>query len=265
MRYLNTEKKRSYRRELGVFFAVVFVFLLYAFLPGLIISGASLAGRLSSPFFNIFGGREKAADSWSLLFSQKKALMEENRKIAEQLSVFENKALLSDLLLSENQALKDFKEKGLGRSPLSAPVVARGGLSLYGTLTIGLGKKDGLKEGDLILSQSGYLLGRVARADEGASLVSLFSADGEKRDVFVGPKRLLLEAKGQGSGNFIIEGPHEAGIVAGDPVINALGEPYPLGVVEKIKYNPADPFETIRFQHPLNIRDIRFVLVVPSL
>jgi cell shape-determining protein MreC len=94
--------------------------------------------------------------------------------------------------------------------------------------------------------------------------VTLFSADGLKRDVFVGPKGTLLQAKGVGSNNFIIEAPHEASVLVGDAVINASGSSYPLGVVEKIKSNPADPFETIRFQHPVNINDLRFVLIVPS-
>lgn len=267
MRYLNTKKKKTYWRELGIVSLVFFIFLLYIFLPKLIIGSADFAGRLGAPIFNLLGKSDMGDDSWSLLFSQKKTLLEENRLLSERLSLFEGKALLSDLLLAENNTLKRSGEGEVNASTtkILAPVVARGGLLVYSTFTIGLGRDDGIEKGDFVLSESDYLLGTITRADGHNALVTLFSADGLKRDVFVGQKHSLLQAKGMGSNNFIIEAPHEAGVIIGDAVINAEGGSFPLGVVERIKYNPADPFETIRFQHPVNISDLRFVLVVPSL
>lgn len=238
------------------------VFLLYVFLPKVIIGGASLVGRLSTPLFNVVRKEDASPDSWELLFSQKKQLLEENRTLGERLALLESKALLVDTLEAENKALHT--KESASSTPLVGHILSRGGMPVYGSVTIDVGTLDGVQKGDMVLSESRYLLGTVIRADMKSSLVLLFSANGVVRDVFVGSKHTLLEAKGVGNGNFVIEAPHEAGIIIGDAVINATGGSYPLGVVERVKYNPADPSEMILFQHPVNIRDIDAVLLMPS-
>lgn len=266
MRYLNTKKKRTYWRELGIALFVLFIFFLYMFLPKLIIGSTSIVSQISTPLFKVFS-HQGVNDSWAILFSKKESLLEENRLLAERLSFLEGKALLSDLLLVENNTLKGLKADKLTASstPLLAPIIGRAGLSLYSTVIVGLGTEDGVIGGNFVLSPAGYLIGTVSRVDVHTALVTLFSADGLERDVFVGTGHTLLKAEGQGSGNFIIETPHEAGIIIGDAIINADGLPYPFGVVEEIKSKSAEPFETIRFQHPVNVPDLPFVLIVPYL
>lgn len=261
MNYLRPKKVPKYRQEsfvLGVFFLIL---LVYLYAPRVFIKVADVTGTLARPFFGFFGALEEPKKDWQALFLQKKALLSSYSDLKNEVAESEARASLSSFLLNERTDREAFsnKESVIGE----ANVMSLSGESLYGTILISL-SRGVAKPGDLVISSGGYLLGRVVSGDSLVLRVRLFSAAGEKLPVRIGERGETFTALGIGSGNFLILAPRAAGIVSGDAVIAPLIVRLPVGVVEYTDEDPTSPTQTIRFQHPENIRTIEHVYIISA-
>ena len=196
------------------------------------------------------------------LFKTKASLVEENKKLKQELNYFSPGILLNQLLIKENNELK----KILGRNNddqeiVLANVLAKPNLSPYDSLIIDAGKVEGLNKGDKVFVNNA-VIGEITDVYLKTANVRLYSFPDEILDVAVGFNKILGTAKGKGGGNFEMKFPHGVAISKGDVVVLPEMELFILGIVESILITPEDPLQTILFKTPVNIFELRWVQIL---
>jgi cell shape-determining protein MreC len=105
------------------------------------------------------------------------------------------------------------------------------------------------------------LVGKVSSVAGQTSKVTLFSSPGVKYDVEVGSQHFPAIATGRGGGQYQAQLPRDMAIAAGDFVSSPSISAKPFGIVDSVLSDPAEPFLTILFASPVNIYQLRWVLV----
>ena len=133
-----------------------------------------LLGAILTPFQKIAAlGSGGLADLWEKytsidsIVAENEALEEENAELRRQLVDYEK-------LQAENQAFRDLyqiQQEHPEYTYASAFVIGRDALDQFGSFTIDLGTTDGVKKGDVVVSDKGYLVGRVTEANLTSSKV----------------------------------------------------------------------------------------------
>lgn len=249
----------------GVLFLIILFHFRFDIFDGL--SGASQT--LFRPVLtagNIIGGKLKSVGSY---FASKNSLYLQNQKLQEEAKENEARMLNYNSVLSENENLKMI----LGRLPAQAgknekinmvlsSILAKPNQSLYDTLVIDAGVKQGIKTGDTVFALGNIPVGRVALVYENSAKVILFSNVGERTQAIVsGPSsgNVFVEIIGRGGGNFEMILPRDLVLQKGDRVVMPGINPYVLAVVETIISDPRDPFSKALLTSPVNIQELKFV------
>ena len=133
-----------------------------------------LLGAILTPFQKIAAlGSGGLADLWEKytsidsIVAENEALEEENAELRRQLVDYEK-------LQAENQAFRDLyqiQQEHLEYTYASAFVIGRDALDQFVSFTIDLGTTDGVEKGDVVVSDKGYLVGRVTEANLTSSKV----------------------------------------------------------------------------------------------
>jgi cell shape-determining protein MreC len=203
-------------------------------------------------------------------FISKDSLYLENENLKLQLN--ENKALMSNYnsLLADNTNLREI----LGRKDEKMPMIlgtilSKPNQSLYDTVVIDAGAKEGLKVGDMVFALGHSLtgealgtvpIGRVSNVYPNSSKIILFSNSGEKTQVVIG-NNIFMEVIGRGGGNFEMILPRNLTLAKGDQVVLPGIVSRVLAVVETIISDPRDPFIKALLTSPVNIQELKFVEV----
>jgi len=234
-------------------------------------AGSSISRGLSS-FFNAVSfpilktgqNIEDSVDISGTLFSSKRQLLDENKKLRDLLETSQLKLLSKELLFAENKELKGILDRSEYNDIVLGTVLARPNQSLYDTLIIDIGYDDEVEVGDKVLVSGEVVIGEIVRVHKNSSVVQLFSSSGKRTNVLIGDEHIAAVAKGRGGMNFSIELPRDLDISEGDiieaPDINVqvLGE---VGFVNK---DASSPFQTILFTGPVNIQHLKWVEVIKS-
>jgi len=168
---------------------------------------------------------------------------------------------LTDAMALENAELKALMGRASTSEFVIAAVLKRPPLSIYDELIIDLGSEDGVTVGQTVYSVGQISLGRVVDVFDNTARVKLFSSPDETVDVFVGPFRSPATAKGRGGGQYKAELPRDIIVSEGDPVtIPAINDSV-FGTVTAVLSSPTEPFQSIIFAPPVNIFEIRWVLL----
>ncbi len=246
----------------AVVFGVALAVGILSFFPRADISSA--AHRTAYPFwaaqFSVRGG----ADAFLSLVRSKRSLAEENDRLARTVAATESLRLENVTLRDENESLKAVLGRPTSGRSVIASVLARPALSPYDTLIIDVGRGAGVLSGNLVLSETGVVVGTVTESKERTSVVTLFSSPGLETQVFIGPRSLSAIATGRGGGNFEVHLPRGVEIEEGDAITMPGINPRVFAVAEEIIDAPADPLQTILFKNPVNFSEIRFVEVLLS-
>ena len=225
---------------------------------------SAFAHRVSYPFWRAQFAVRGGAEAFLASVRSKQSLAEENRRLTRTVAATESLRLENVALRDENETLKTM----LGRSPSTlsaiAAVLARPAVSPYDTLVVDAGRDEGVLTGNLVLSETGVVIGTITRSNEHTSTVTLFSSPGLETQVFIGPRALSAVATGRGAGNFEVHLPRGVEVETGDAITMPGINPRVFAVAEKIIGNPADPLQTILFKNPVNFSEIRFVEILLS-
>ena len=151
--------------------------------------------------------------------------------------------------------------KNEGTAVILAAILSKPNQSLYDTLIIDAGVKQGLQTGDLVFAEGNAPIGRVAEIYQNSSKVILFSNAGEKTQAIVAGRDVFMEIVGRGGGNFEMILPRDFTLSKGDEVVSTGIMPYILGVVETIISDPRDSFVKALLTSPVNIQELKFVQV----
>ena len=144
-----------------------------------------------------------------------------------------------------------------------ATLLANPSRSPYDTLILDAGKRDGVLLGDLVIAGDSVIIGSVSRVSQTTSVAVLFSAPQVVTDVIVGGD-IRTQAYGRGGGNFEIRVPRDQEVSIGAPVIFPLLSPKVFGFIEEVYVSPADSFQTLLFQMPVNVFMLERVYLIPS-
>ncbi len=167
------------------------------------------------------------------------------------------------LLESENRELLAL----LGRASTTpkqlsaAAVLAAPGFLPYDQIVIDLGEADGVSSTSAVYAPGRVLVGHVSDALAHSAKVVLYSSPRESYNVIIGPKHVPVTASGRGGGQYSAEVPHGSEIKVGDAVSDPSLYDRAFGVVISVITDPSNPFDTVLFAPPVNINELRFVLV----
>lgn len=258
--YQYRKKKKDWLKPFLLFSVVLMLLFFGSFWVGLLSSPAVLIAKPASQASQIAGG------GWLNFFEffrSRLSLVAEREKLTKENEDLKLALVVRRGLEKENDDLK--RLLGLvsesTKKPLVAEVVLTPNIVSQGTIILEVGQadaKNGIKRGDLVVYNDKVLLGRVVEIREHQTKVRLVSA-GDTLPVLIGEKNIPAEAKGLGSGNFSITLPKGTEIKKGDSIIAPEYGGYLLGLVDIIKKTTADPFQTILFNSPVNIFQIKWV------
>src|SRR3989338_5144377 len=214
----NQEKKKKF----FVILAIFFFLYLFTLTP----IGGFTRAQLARIAPSIWGVGEQLALSNVRIFSvfdSKSALIEENETLKKEIRDISLKLLDRNLLYEENLLLKERLGRGEYGQAVVARVISKPPRSLYDTLVVDPGSREGIQ---------------------------------------VGKRGVPALAVGIGGGNFEIQIPRDTLISLGDSILAPSIMPHFLGVVEYIESKESDPFERILFKSPISPLEIETVDIV---
>lgn len=256
MTYLQTHSRSGSRRtriitiwsvSVVVIFALVLVFTPH-FFPALFTS-------IARPFWRT----EFGVASGSL--SSPATLLNENQSLKRSLDDAQVRLQTIQSIENENAELKALLGRASSTPRILAAVLKRPPLSRYDELVIDIGQDKNLSTTSTVYASGNILIGKVSDVLGQTAKVILFSSPGQKYDVMIGATHASAVAIGRGGGQYEAQLPRDVKVSEGDEVSAPALNDRAFGIVTAVLSNPADPFETIIFAPPVNIYQLRWVLV----
>jgi cell shape-determining protein MreC len=146
-------------------------------------------------------------------------------------------------------------------SHVLAAVLVRPPLATYDELIIDAGSDQSVSVGDKVFAPGNVLIGTTTDVLSQTSKVILLSSPGQSYPVTVGPNHVPTTAVGRGGGQYEAQIPQATNIKEGDLVSDSSLADSLFATVTSVLSNPADPYETVLFSSPVNIYQLRWVLV----
>jgi len=189
-------------------------------------------------------------------------LINENQNLKQQLALDEAEASSSRVIIDQNNELKSLLGRPVGTHNLIlANVLRRPPGAGYDYFIVDVGSSDGVSVGNSVYSAGSIAVGQIIEVDSHSSKVELYSSSGTNYDVLIGATHIPAVATGQGGGFFSISLSQESGVSIGDEVIIPAISSSPLGFVNAVISDPAQPFERILFESGINPYQSIFMLV----
>jgi len=192
-------------------------------------------------------------------------IISENRSLKEELNKTESLRLENKSLREENRELRSLLSSlPEGESGKLATILSRPASAPFDTFIISGGEVASHKVGDIVYGTDFVALGKVAEVYSNKSKVVLFSSNKVETNVLVGPEYIALVAVGRGGQNFSIELPEGLAVNTGDALVLPTEQRAIIGSVGDVKPNPDGTTKTAVARSPINMYQLRFVLVVSS-
>jgi cell shape-determining protein MreC len=223
---------------------------------------AATLHTFARPFWYAQARFSSGASVATSIFDTKAALLEENDALLRKVTNLEDDLADDRALERENANLKAM----LNRKPADidavlAYVLGKPGKTPYDTLILDVGLRDGVKPGDAVLAGENRIIGEMVDVFRASSKARLFSSPKQTVDVLVGEGAFPLTAYGLGNGSFAIEVPRGLSVAEGDTIYLPGNPPSFFGTVETIGSAAADPVKVILFRSPVNIAELKWVMV----
>lgn len=166
------------------------------------------------------------------IIAENEQLQQENQELRDQLVEY-------DQLAAENKAFRDLlniREENPEFQYASAFVISRDPLDRFGGFTIDQGTLQGVEKGDVVVSDKGYLVGRVLEADLNSSKVMTILQPGSYVACLV--SRTRDSGNLNGSADYAADGmcvlenlPRDTLAMVGDEIITTgLGGEFPANI-----------------------------------
>lgn len=217
------------------------------------------------------GGVDGLLDKYARIDSiiaENEQLTEENRKLQDQLVEY-------DRLKAENQAYKDLnniQEDNPQYTYASAFVIGRDPLEQFGAFTIDQGSLNGIEKGDVVVSDLGYLVGRIVEVGPTSSKVMTILQPGSYAACVVSRTRDSGNLNGNAAyapeGQCVLENlSRDTLATVGDEIITTgLGGEFPpnirVGTIEEILPEESGKSSIAVIQPGADIYDTKHVFVI---
>lgn len=259
MNFRQNKNKRTRKvLILSVLVALFLILLLSGSLDRIFSASVSAIGR---PFLRAGNSTSGWFDKNFSFLKNKKTLEEDSRSLKERVQELESKILSCQVLEEQNKELKNVLSRNEEQKYFIAFVISRPPQSPYDVLVIDAGSDNGVENGMEVTAYGDILIGHVNEVFAKTSKVKLISFPKEEINAMILDANVPVIAVGQGNGNFEINLPKAVEVKEGEKVVTLGINPLLLGIVEKIKSNPSDPFQKILFRLPINIQELNYVMI----
>ena len=199
------------------------------------------------------------------------AILAENESLKRQLTDATVRLATFEDVQNQNDAFKALMGRASSTAPrILAAILLRPPAMPYDEFVIDAGADQGFSSTSLVYAPGNVPIGRIADVLAQTSTVVLFSSPGARNDVLIGPNHIPATSVGHGGGQYSAELPQAATVSEGDMVVasglaaSVSAASAPIGIVSAVVRDPAQPFETVLFAPPVNIYELRWVLVDPE-
>jgi rod shape-determining protein MreC len=229
--------------------------------------------NVTSPIQATMRGVTRPVADWVNNITDAGALSDENTKLRQ-----ENERLTNELARAREDAIQQQSAEDLDavrkQFPndvfVTASVVSRDSVSVRSIIAIDRGKSDGVREGQIVVSEGRSLVGTITKAFDSYAWVTLITDPKSAVSAIVQESR----AEGVVAGNydaslnmeFVGQG---AAVKQGDFVMTSgVGGGYPaaivIGRVATVQKTDQDLFQNVRVDHLASLSSIEHVLVLTS-
>jgi len=167
----------------------------------------------------------------------------------------------AELLRTENESLKAELNRTFEHGGTLARVLLSPERTLYDTMIIDAGSKNGVVEGQVVYAFGSIALGTISRADVLQSTVLLFSAPDRQTVGTAEGSDVAITLIGRGTGEFEVRMPRDVHFTVGELVSYPSVATAVLAKVERIITDPRDPFQRLLAKAPVNLNALKFVVV----
>lgn len=224
----------------------------------------------TSPIIKFVSGKTSSVKQFFLDLKAIKNLSGENRSLREKVNSLESELANLKEAKTENETLRKelsfTKERKL--NIISAQVISRTSIPFLQTLVIDKGKKDGITEGQVVISQ-GHLIAQVKKVNEDSSEINLVTSSHTLVPVKLQENQEEGLLKSDLSGLYIDNIPVDKNISVGQSVLTSnlnpkIPEGILVGKVEKTKIYKSQIFQNILVKSDIDFSKIKFVFVVKN-
>lgn len=194
-------------------------------------------------------------------FVTKNYLINKNLALVEENNRLELSQIDHEILLKENQELKEQIGRTSGKNLVFAKVLSKPPRSPYDTFVIDIGSNEGIVPGSRVYLSSNVIIGLVTSVTPGTSLVKMFSTGDNKQESINSRTGASYVLTGKGGANFQVEVPKEADILWGDAFLYPSLGVSVLGTVYYIDSNSQSSFKTLYLRIPGNVFQTQSVFV----
>lgn len=259
MTYLKRSNPREKKSRAYVALAAGLVgvlLLIHLFFPGFF-------ARIFVPAGSAAWQAEAGTETFFGSLRSKYSLTKENEDLKAKLSAQTLTSLMLQSALTENAQLRGLLQRAgsVAGDDIAAAVLSGPPQTPYDTLLLDVGTSDSVSVGDRVYAPGGVAIGDIAEAYAKTSKVALYSAPGRIVPALVGSSTTQVQATGRGGGNFLIHLPSDIRIHQGDVVLMPSIRLHILGEVASVELDSTESLQTVYFNLPVNIHELRFVAV----
>lgn len=242
---------------IGIFLVFgVLLFSTYLF-PNFLRSNFSF---ISSPIWLMRENISLASGNFFGFFSTKSGLIAENKSLKEEMESLKLKQLDYDLILKENQDLKNLSNENKDDS-LLVRVLSKPPVSPYDSLVLSAGFSDGIKKGSKVFISKNVVIGFVSEVTSHTSVVELFSKGDVKYNFTLDRTGASYDVVGRGGFNMVALVPKEADVLWGDTFVYPGMKSSVIGSVYFIDTDSQSSFKAVYIKIPLNVFQTKWVFV----
>jgi len=254
----NAPHGRSGRRKL--MYATLLVLVLFILDS---VSGGSVRALLQRSVSRVWtaSAQMRSAVFDTGYFSSHRSLATENASLRSQLDRSAEDAAAYEVARQENELLRALMHLAQQEKGITAPVVSSVRSSPYGTFLVGAGESDGIAVGSLVVTEGGFVVGKVSEVGQRTTLVTEVFAGGAEVDASV--NGAVAPAEGRGGGNARVMMPRGIEIQEGDVVTAPQLGGRPIGLVGHIDSDTSSAEQTVLVSLPVNLASLRYIYIVP--
>ena len=240
---------------------MIFIFAIFFLISSTNVFKGSL-NKIALPFWRLDSYIAQQFSNFFPIIKSKKTLILENRKLVQDLDKVALDLSIQKTLQKENEDLKSLLGRGEKKDVVLGAVLVKPSISPFDVIIIDVGLDKGVRVGNKVLHNNGSIsIGEIEEVYDKSSKVKMYSSPGEKFTVLVGDNSVQSEAEGLGGGNFSLKLPRGLEVKEGDAAVVPSITTSVFGFVQKIELNPTDSFQNIFFKSPVNLSELRWVLV----
>jgi len=212
-------------------------------------------GRNTANFFSIF-------IETSELKKEKERLEKENLKLKSEIEklkeIEKENRILKKALDLKREKIEILLARIVGKDPDEDKIL------------IDKGKKDGVFEGEVVISPEGVLVGKVSKVYQNFSKITLLSSKNFSFNGQISSKKIDFLLEGRGNLHlYLTLLPKEKKIELGDKVsTSALGGKFPAGIfigeIEKIERSDIKPYQEAKIKLGFSLSDLEFLFLIKN-